>query len=1054
MAFPCSSCGSVVCRALYGIFALKPLTLVPKYFLVRLALRTISLTLPLCGVPFIALAAPDDGAWQAADSLPLVVGQAWVKPVASRAFHLDHTVLRTRLERAPREFTTAATQAPAEISLPMPDGSMARFRVTESPIMAPELAAKFPEIKTYSGQGLDDPTATARFDVTPTGLHAQILSPRGVVYVDPERRGDARRHLSYFKRDLRRDGAGFQCLVPGDDAGLFFPAADFLPASSGTTLRTYRLAVGATGEYTQFHGGTVASGLAAIVTAINRVNGIYETELAIRLVLVANNNLIVYTNPATDPYSNDNGNNLVSQNQGNLDIVIGDANYDVGHVFSTDGGGLAAPAVVCLPGSKARGETGLPQPVGDAFYVDFVAHELGHQFGAHHSFNGVDGNCNGQRTSGTAFEPGSGSTVMSYAGICANDDVQTHSDAFFHSVSYDEIQFYVTTGFGADCPVLTPTANNPPAITAGPNFTIPRGTPFTLTASGSDVDGHPLTYCWEERDLGPAQALGGADNGSSPLFRTFTPTTSPSRTLPQLTNLLNNISSDAEQLPATSRTMNFRVTARDHRAGGGGVNAANMSVTVSAAAGPFVVTSPNTPVSWSGQRTVTWNVAGTSNAPVNASAVNILLSTNGGLDYPFVLATNTPNDGAQSVLLPNLATSSARLKVQGVGNIFFDISDSNFSITPFVPLPLISIESLQITAEGCAPGNGAADPGETVTVSFALRNTGTAATTNLVATLLNIGGVTAASAPQNYGALAPGGAAVARSFTFTVNGACGSNIAPRLQLQDGAMNLGTASQPMTLGAIVIATNSFASTAAISVPTRNAATPYPATITVSGLSNPVMKLTATLSNLTHTAPDDLDILLVGPTGQTVLLMSDTGGTADANSVTLIFDDAAVASLPEGTQISSGTFRPTNGTADESFSSPAPSQPYGTVLSAFNGLNPNGAWSLYVWDDANQNSGSLANGWRLTFTTQSGPVCCVNAPPPLVSIARAGADARLTFATVSGVNYRLECTDTLAATNTWNTVTGAAVVFGTGAPVQITDTNALASPQRFYRVRVLP
>ncbi|HEU0008938.1 MAG TPA: zinc-dependent metalloprotease family protein [Verrucomicrobiae bacterium] len=653
--------------------------------------------------------------WQAADAEALTIPEAgrWVHPNKSRAYRLDTAALREQLNRAPREFTPAAAQAPAEVSLPMPDGTLARFTVCESPIMAPELAAKYPEIKTWCGQGIDDPAASVRLDFTPSGFHAQILSPSGAVYIDPARRGDSVLHLSYHKRDLARDRNGFACLTPDDGAVLFQPAAGTI--RSGASLRTYRLAVSATGEYTQFHGGTVAQGLAAIVTAINRVDGIYETELAIRLVLVANNDLLVFTNPSTDPFSNANASALLTQNQSITDQRIGNANYDVGHVFSTGGGGLSSVAIVCLDGSKARSETGLPSPTGDAFYVDFVAHEIGHEFGAHHSYNGIAGNCGGQRTASTAYEPGSGSTIMCYAGICATDDLQPHSDPFFHFISVAEIQFYTTVGFGGDCAVVTATGNSAPSIEAGANYVIPSRTPFALTAFGTDPNGHPITYCWEERDLGPAQNLGAADNGSSPRFRSFPPTVGPVRTFPRLSDLLNNSLTAGEALPTTSRTMNFRVTARDNRVGGGGVTTDDMAVTVVGTAGPFRVTSPNTPVVWSGFRTVTWDVAGTTASPINAASVTILLSTNGGVTFPVALATTTANDGSESVLLPNISTSQARIRVQAAGNIFFDISDSNFTIATYVPAPQVAFDgtigrSAFLHEEGRAGRNGDGQP--------------------------------------------------------------------------------------------------------------------------------------------------------------------------------------------------------------------------------------------------------------------------------------------------------------------------------------------------------
>jgi hypothetical protein len=462
-----------------------------------------------------------------------------------------------------------------------------------------------------------------------------------------------------------------------------------LPTStnaSGTFLQTYRTAVAATVEYTAFHGGTVPAGQAAIVTAINRVTGVYERECSIRLSLVAANSSLVYTTEP-DPYTNNNGGTMLGQNQSNINAVIGSGNYDIGHVFSTGGGGIAGLGVVCTA-SKANGVTGLPSPTGDAFYIDYVAHEMGHQFGANHSFNSTASSCNGNRSSGSAYEPGSGSTIMSYAGICGTSNIQNFSNDYFIHKSYDDIVSF-TNGTGG-CPTNVANGNTVPTIDAGPSYTIPITTPFELTpASYGDVNGDTVTFCWEQRDLGGAQnASGGviADNGTSPFIRSWSPTTNPTRIIPRLQNLLNNTFVIGEALPGTNRTINFRCTIRDNRAGGGGVDFDSMQVTSTTSAGPFVVTSPNTNVIWSGTQTVTWNVANTNAAPVNCANVDILLSTDGGGTFSTVLVSNTPNDGSQVVNLPSLTTSLARIKVKGAGNIFFDISNTNFQITP-APTP-------------------------------------------------------------------------------------------------------------------------------------------------------------------------------------------------------------------------------------------------------------------------------------------------------------------------------------------------------------------------------
>ena len=611
-----------------------------------------------------------------------------VRPQAYRVFQLDEVALGNLLDRAPLEFSETAKVAAARpvMTIPMPDGSLQRFRIQESPVMEPELAARFPAIRTFVAQGIDDPAATVRLDHTPLGFHAQILSPNGSVYVEPHRKGDTSIYTTYFKRDLLRD-PGFACLVAGDDAEASAERAA-APETVGQTLRTYRLALANTIEYATAvcsHNGvpvTVDNVLAAMATTVNRVTGIYERDLAVRMVLIANNSAIV--NTTSDTYTNNDGFAMLSQNQTRINSVIGAANYDIGHVLSTGGGGVAGLGVVCVDSQKARGVTGLPTPYGDAFDVDYVAHEMGHQFGGNHTFNSTTSSCGGgNRNSLTAYEPGSGSTIQAYAGICGSANLQPNSDAYFHGISYDEMVSFTNSGSGNSCAVQTATGNLEPTVDAGPAYTIPANTPFELTAaSASDPNGDALTYCWEQFNLGPSLNT-NTDNGSSPIFRSFNPSTSPTRVFPKIPDLVNNTVTFGEVLPTTSRTMTFRLTVRDNRAGGGGVAFDSTTVTTTTTAGPFQVTAPNTATTFAGgsAQNVTWNVASTNTGSVNTPNVSILLSLDGGLTFPIVLRAVTPNDGSESITIPNVASTQARIKVKGAGNVFFDISNANFTIT-------------------------------------------------------------------------------------------------------------------------------------------------------------------------------------------------------------------------------------------------------------------------------------------------------------------------------------------------------------------------------------
>lgn len=643
-------------------------------------------------------------------------GHRVITPEKFRASVLDIQAMKIFLWSLPSEKNIAGKQQTPILELPMPDGKMAKFHIWESPVMEPGLAAKYPEIKTFEGQGIDDPYATVRLDFNPYfGFSAQILSVTGNTYIDPYARGNVIDYESYYASDNKRN-PNFICNTIQNVTNGAKIVNKVESICKGTQLYTYRLALACTGEYATAvcapNPATVPATLAAMVTSINRVNGIYETELDIRMVLVANTNQLIYLDGSTDPYTNNNGSTMLSQNQTNIDAVIGNSNYDFGHVFSTGGGGIAALGVVCETGSKAEGVTGLSNPVGDNFDIDYVAHEMGHQFGANHTFNSNAGSCGGGNLNdGTAYEVGSGTTIMAYAGICSSDNIQPHSDPFFHAISFDEISAYVAVN-GGSCATITNTGNNIPVITSMNNngANIPASTPFTLTATATDSDGDPLTYSWEEWDLGPSTTWnGGNANSTSPLFKARIPKSTGSRTFPDSSFILSNYTlsnsdlnglvmdgNKGETLPTGSRNMNFKLTVRDNRAGGGGVASggtggcqtgftAPFSIQVVGGTGPFVLTSPNGGENLIGSsiETVTWNVAGTNAAPINTTNVKISLSTDGGLTYPTVLAASTPNDGSENVIIPNISSTKARIKIEAVGNIYFAVSAANFSITVF-----------------------------------------------------------------------------------------------------------------------------------------------------------------------------------------------------------------------------------------------------------------------------------------------------------------------------------------------------------------------------------
>ncbi|MBA2614085.1 MAG: T9SS type A sorting domain-containing protein [Bacteroidetes bacterium] len=642
-------------------------------------------------------------------------GKRQIVPNKYLSFQLNGNDLKTQLLSAPLESNVKINQSTCIISLPVPNGTIQKFKVIESPIMEPGLAAQFPNIKTYSIKGIDDAYANGKLDWTPEyGFHAMVRTINGDYFIDPYCLENLTDYITYYTSDFTKDPSQKLPEVgviksekeqsstspkkKGENEAAVSSVLTPSAVCVGQQLRTYRLALACTGEYAVAATGsatpTMAQTLAKIIISVNRVDGVYETEVAVRLVLVATETNVIFTNASTDPFTgNNNANTLINESQSVITNTIGSANFDIGHTFSTGGGGLAGLGVVCQNSQKASGITGSPSPVGDAYDIDYVAHEMGHQFGGNHTFNSTMSNCGGgNRNASTAVEPGSGITIMAYAGICGTDDLSAHSIAYFHAISYDEIVNYTHGASGNSCPVTTTTGNNPPVVTGSGNYVVPKSTPFILTGSGTDPDGDALTFSWEEQELGVA---GTWNSGNRNYFMSYTPTPSPSRMFPKQSVVLsgNFTTTKGEYVPPSAQNLTFRLTARDNKMGGGGVCYAINTITISSA-GPLAVTNPDaTGIFWGvgTPQTITWAVNSTNLPPVSCDSVRVLISYDAGVTYS-VLLGSTPNDGSELITAPTLTATVAtcRIKVESKGNIFYDVSNNNFTISLSVGLNPLS----------------------------------------------------------------------------------------------------------------------------------------------------------------------------------------------------------------------------------------------------------------------------------------------------------------------------------------------------------------------------
>ncbi len=628
---------------------------------------------------------------------------------AARTLRLNRATLQQTLAQAPLE--TVGAESNTTLSLPLPDGRMASFRLENSPVLPPALAAKYPEIQSYRGTASDVAGAMMRCDYSPRGLHATILLGDDTVTIQRASLDSAEYYVSYFGNDYQAEVERFRCEVKADPQMAKRLAQDIKieADTNGATRRTYRIAIATTQEYTNsptLGGGTVNSSLASVVTWLNAVNVMYEQDVAVRFVLAQDNDKVMFT-AEPDGLTNGNTGTLLNEIAAVLNDKVGAAKYDVGHVLhlNAGGGGVATLGVVCgADNLKGRGVTGVDpgETPGAPFSSSTLAHEIGHQFAATHTFAA---SCDSNRQDETAFESASGLTLMSYAGVCT-PSIVAQARPFFHSHSIAQMLNYIASDGG--CATTAATNNNPPNINVGTAYTIPKQTPFTLTASATDADASDvpnLLYAWEQSDAGPTPPYISA---TGPLFRPFPLTKDRTRTFPSLTYILNNANvppatmggfETAENLPNVARAMTFNGIVRDQR---GGIGADQVVITA-ADSGPFLVTQPNAATTWVGgsTNTVTWSVNGTNAAPVSCANVKITMSRDGGLTFPHVLAASTPNTGTAMVTVPSGLTSAlVRVKVEAIGNIFFDISDVNFTLTPGDACPAVDTIFPMIGAVG------------------------------------------------------------------------------------------------------------------------------------------------------------------------------------------------------------------------------------------------------------------------------------------------------------------------------------------------------------------
>lgn len=584
-----------------------------------------------------------------------------------------------------------------QIQLPGPGNTSRSFRVWKTPAMEQGLAERYPDLQTFTAEAVDNPNVTAKLEWTLFGFTGYVFDGDNTYMIDPYSNAADGYYIVFLQKDFTPSGvpsapcAVGQAFGPSDHSvpvPLGTPEGNKTAAkTNGSIKRYYRLAMSCTGEYALNAVGptaTVPQTLSKIITTVNRVNGFYERELSVSMKLIATNDQILYVNPATDPYNcNTALNCLIGEVQNNVTAVIGAANFDIGHIVCTAGGGLAQLAAVC-GGGKASGTSTSSGP--DDIHV--ILHEMGHQYGSDHTFSAGTGACSGNGNEPTAYEPGAGNSVMSYSGGCTPNNTGPGSD-YFHINSFNQISTFLA-GQGNTCGekvnALVSVVSLPAIVDS---YNIPKNTPFELLApiATATYSSEPIRYSWEQYDLGNFEGV-EANNGSSadgPIVRSYPPDLSRTRTYPTVATILSGTyTAPGERLPQVERTVRFKLTARNVFQAWGSFNYIDsvLRLKVTANSSDFRVTGPSTDITWdvNEKEDVTWSVAGTDGAPVNCKQVNIYLSLDDGITFPYQLASNVPNNGSYKVKVPDVLTTTGRIKVKGAGNVFFDIGQSVITI--------------------------------------------------------------------------------------------------------------------------------------------------------------------------------------------------------------------------------------------------------------------------------------------------------------------------------------------------------------------------------------